>query len=265
MQEKEEKVIKDENDAQGFDLLNTLDPKNEEEDADGLQEVPPEVSLSKDNDDFLLELINIEDANEKENNKDGSNSPPPSVPFQESKKEAVTNLFSLEELLADPVEQEEIKQEVESEEENIFTGEHKNKFRPKVSAKVCKPDSDGDENGDPDPLGDDSSQNQTDFFDNGIKESVAESVRLDNTVTSNLFVSKATYSGIIEDVAEEDNNIHEGVSDDEDEEAKVEWDKFMQESEEFGEAQNKKKAAERELTQSEVTQQMVPRNSFDYF
>jgi hypothetical protein len=264
MQEKESESPTPKEESQDFDLLNTLEPKPDYKDEGGLEEVFPETEYKSNNDDFLLNLLSTEniDSPTKDEDVKESNS---ALPFQESKKEAAQNLISLEELLGDGADNSSI--------QNNEIDSHKSN-RPKVTAKKHYPVVDEDNEEEFDALGDDTPTNNVPDFNEAFNRhpqpSLAETVHLDNKGSqfvsvageNNVKLSKAP-SGQVDDFINDDH-IGDAVSDD-DEEAKQEWDKFMQESEEFGSKQNEQKIADRELTQSELQDHIEPRNAFDYF
>lgn len=179
-------------------------------------------------------------------------------------RQAADSLFSLEELLEDSSSKSKPKEEFER--EDFDTGRRNATVypnRPKVAAKF-KPSEEEIFSATPDENLTNSVPGTKDIKTFPTKQSIAETVKLDSTVSASLLKSKATSSGNYEGVAPSEN-IKEGVSDDEDEEMKQQWDEFMKESEEFGEKDKAKKNNDKNLTESDVDFKLTQKNAFDYF
>ena len=84
-----------------------------------------------------------------------------------------------------------------------------------------------------------------------------ETFKLDSTVTD--MKESVVTADKIGEIVEQDN-IHEGISDDEDEELKQQWDEFMKESEEFGIKREAEKLVEtKALTESDIKTKLTPK------
>lgn len=183
--------------------------------------------------------------------------------FKSLNRQAADSLFSLEELLGDSSSKSTTK--LEADKEDFDTGRRNAAIypnRPKVTAKM-KPSEEEIFSTTPDDNLTNSVPGTKDIKTFPIKQSIAETVKLDSTVTS-VHKSKTMTSGNYEGVAPSEN-IKEGISDDEDEEMKHQWDEFMKESEEFGEKDKAKKNIDKNLTESDVDFKLTQKNAFDYF
>lgn len=226
MQEKEGTKLEIGVEPQEFDLLNTLDPKPDNEDEGGLEELFPEMKQKKENDDFLLKLLETDEPNKPSEDIDLFNS---DIPFQESKEDAANSLFSLEDLIGD---QAALDNNENLEEDEDFDSDKRklehNIPRSKVTKKVNKPQEEEVFSEDPEDPPTNSLPNTKDPKTFPTKQSIAETVKLDGTVGVSMASGVTNYEPV------EPENIQEGISDDEDEESNKQWDEFMKESEEFG-------------------------------
>lgn len=183
--------------------------------------------------------------------------------FKRVNNSAANSLFSLEDLIGDQNSKSNQQEDLgDSEEEYSRRNAEVHKNRPNVAAKVKASEeeevSKPTEENPPNEL-----PNTKDIKHFPTKNSVSSTVKLDSTVNPN-FRSKIGESDNIEQVVESEN-IHEGVSDEEDEDLKQQWEEFMKESEEFGKKDKEIKQQDKDLTESDVQTKLTTKNAFDYF
>ena len=226
MEAKKEKTNQFELPVEEFDLFNSLQPSTGEEGNTGLEELFPQEK-KENNDDFLLKLFNTDDQS-KEKHKERAESPNQKIDPSQS-------LFSLDDLIGQagrPSKDDDLlgfSSQEDILQENLISYE-KTGHRPRVAPKNKTIEEEEIFSVAPEDNAVNSIPGSTYIKPFPNKTSIAETIKLDSTVTN---LKESVLTPEIGSTVDQDN-IHEGVSDDDDDELKQQWDEFMKESEEFG-------------------------------